>query len=68
MEKCSLRKRENVEIVKAKVKSITGRELVDSVKIVHFDGGEEENPNRRDLPFTWRGADDEPSEEVRNHS
>ena len=33
-------RKDNVEIVKAQVKSIMGRELVNSVKIVYFDGGE----------------------------
>jgi len=37
-------KKGNVEIVKAKLKSIIGGEIVTSVKIVHFNGDEEEIP------------------------
>jgi len=37
-------RKDNVEIVKAKVKSIMGGEFVNLVKVVYFDGGEEEIP------------------------
>jgi len=40
IDKCE--RKSGLEIVKAKVKSIMGRELVNSVKIIHFEGGEEE--------------------------
>ena len=37
-------RKSNIEIVKARVKSIIGKEVVSSVKIIHSDGGEEEIP------------------------